>query len=99
MPSQSEQERRKQILKDLRQKEKEEFEISLPIRRDLFEALFDYLGHELENKGCDDTLKLTELFLTTKGISDFPQIKKWLGDHGGYCDCEVLANVQQQFEI
>ncbi|WP_374760238.1 DUF2695 domain-containing protein [Dyadobacter pollutisoli] len=23
---------------------------------------------------------------------------QWLSDKGGYCDCEILANVEEQFE-
>ena len=98
MPGQREQENRKQILKDLKQKAKEEFEKTLPLSRDLFEKLFNYLDDELQHEDCDDTFKLTERFLATENITDLSAITKWLGDHGACCDCEVLANIEEQFE-
>jgi hypothetical protein len=98
MQNQNEQERKKQILNELKKKEAQEFESGLPMSRDIFSELFDYLDQRLGKDGCDDTFKLTEQFLENKAIPDINTIKKWLGDHGGYCDCEVLANIEEQFE-
>jgi hypothetical protein len=95
MPSQDEKQRRKQILDDLAKKQKEAFENNLPMSRDQFQKLFDFLDEELED--CDDTLKLTEAFLTQTGIVDKKRVLEWLNQNGGYCDCEVLANVEEQF--
>lgn len=64
MPDKNEKERRKQITNDLRQKSIEEFEKSLPMTKDLFRKLFDYLDKELGDKGCDDSSALTQTFLT-----------------------------------
>ncbi len=95
MPSQDEKQRRKQILDELTKKQNEEFANSLPMSRDQFQNLFDFLDEQLSD--CDDTLKLTENFLLENGIADKERISKWLGEHGGYCDCEVLANVEEYF--
>jgi hypothetical protein len=73
------------------------FDDELPMSRELFEQLFDYLDEELEN-GCDNTLYLTESFLKSNNLKNIDDIKNWLGNNGGYCDCEVLANVEELFE-
>ncbi len=96
MPSQDEKQRRKKVLDELAKKQKEEFENSLPISRDQFQKLFNFLDEHLED--CDDTLKLTEIFLLEIEVPDREKVSKWLGQYGGYCDCEVLANVEEQFE-
>ena len=98
MPDKSEKERRKQIMNDLRQKADEEFEASLPISRDIFKQLFDHLDTELSKKGCDDTSSLTQDFLKQHEINNIDAVLTWLSEYGGYCDCEILANVEDHFE-
>ncbi|NNV53823.1 DUF2695 domain-containing protein [Limnovirga soli] len=97
MPNKSEKERRKQITNDLRKKAREEFEASLPISRELFQNLFDHLDKELIDNSCDHTLKLTSLFLESKRVENINNVKEWLRQNSGYCDCEVLANVEEKF--
>ena len=96
--SKEEKERRKQILEALRQKQKKEFELGLPTDRDTFEKLFDYLNDQLEEIDCDDTSKLTRKFLEKNNIENIEEVLKWLSENGGYCDCEILANVEEKFE-
>ena len=98
MPDKSEKERRKQIVDDLKNKADQEFESSLPISRDNFKKLFDHLDANLNDKGCDDTITLTKIFLLQFKIEKVDEVLEWLADHGGYCDCEILANVEEQFE-
>lgn len=80
-----------------KQQQKEAFENSLPISREIFEELFDYLDEALE-EGCDDTLRLTETFLHSQSVKNVDEILHWLNDNGGYCDCEVLGNVEEIFD-
>jgi Protein of unknown function (DUF2695) len=98
MPDQSEKERRKQIMGDLKKKADQEFESSLPMSRDNFKKLFDHLDICLEDKGCNDTNILTKTFLLQSNIENVDNVLEWLADHSGYCDCEILANVEGQFE-
>jgi hypothetical protein len=98
MPDKSEKERRKQIMDDLNKKADQEFESSLPMSRDNFKALFEYLDKELNAKGCDDTNVLTKAFLLKSKVDNLDKIIEWLADHSGYCDCEILANVEDDFE-
>lgn len=90
-------ERRKQLMSELRKKADMEFEASLPMSRESFSELFDYLDVELSHTGCDNSDTLTKAFLLKKDAS-VGEVIKWLNDRGGYCDCEILANVEEQFE-
>jgi hypothetical protein len=98
MPSKSEKEQRKQLLNNLGQKAKDNFESSLPMSRNSFIELFDYLDEELTNRKCDDTAKLTSVFLDKLDSKNAAIVLAWLADNGGYCDCEILANVEEKFE-
>jgi hypothetical protein len=96
MPNKNEKEQRKQLLHSVRQRAREEFELSLPMSRNSFVQLFDYLDEELASQACDDTTKLTKAFLDKLG-SNTTVVLAWLVDQGGHCDCEVLANVEEKF--
>ena len=98
MPDKNEKERRKQIMDDLQKKAEKEFENSLPMSRDSFKNLFDYLDKELNEKGCDDTNSLTKTFLLQLDAQNVEKVLEWLVNYGGYCDCEILANGEEQFE-
>lgn len=97
MPDKNEKANRKQLLNHLRKKAAEEFESSLPMSREQFLLLFEYLNTELGDKDCDDTNRLTRKFLSQTGISNSENVLAWLSEKGGYCDCEILANVEDQF--
>lgn len=46
---------------------------------------------------CDNSLRRTEAFLRSLGVwSD--EVREWLGEYGGFCDCEVLLNVGGRWE-
>lgn len=94
----NEKERRKQLRDELRKKQDEEFENSLPMDRNVFEKLFDDLDHQLGKMSCDDTNTLTAAFLKKNKIMNMEHVLSWLAENGGYCDCEILANVEEKFE-
>jgi hypothetical protein len=98
MPDKNEKERRKKIIDDLGQKSKEDFEMSLPMSRDDFQKLFDFLDEKLTDDDCDNTLKLTGEFLLINNILNSDSILAWLNENGGGCDCEVLMNIEELFE-
>jgi hypothetical protein len=56
-------------------------------------GLFDMLDRELPRKGCDHSRRLTSAYLAEHGLAS-EQFSQWLDKHGGFCDCEVLANVE-----
>ena len=97
MPSQEEKQRRKAIQNELRQKAKEEKLAALPMSKKKLAAYFGYLDQQLTEQGCDDTLRITQEFAASENLA-FESIKQWLGNYGGYCDCEALANVEAEYE-
>ena len=62
--------------------------------------LFQYLESQLSETPCDNTLHFTEQWLT----NNLPQEKiesviAELNEMGGYCDCEVLLNCYEKYDI
>lgn len=80
----------------LRGCEMQALEASMPLSKEHLRGLFDYLDTKLE-AGCDHTAKNTLSYLHSYSL-DSDRIIPWLQDLGGYCDCEVLANVEEKFE-
>ena len=95
MPSKAEKERRSALLKATLKRENAKAESRMPITKPLLAALFDYLDNALET-GCDHTLAHTRAFLKSHKIDETAVIP-WLAEFGGYCDCEVLANVEESW--
>ena len=90
--------KRKEILKAIKEKELAEFRQNLPMPEDKFIRLFELLDAELHAHGCDHDLKLTEQILSNLDVKDVLSVLAWLKEQGGYCDCEVMMNVEQKFE-
>ena len=97
MKSPEEKNKQKELLKDYKLKAKQSFVASLPFPKEYFTDLFDFLNEALENEGCDHTLKLTEEYLRTKGIYSESAVG-FFQENDGFCDCEVLSNVEEKFE-
>ncbi|MFS9187870.1 hypothetical protein [Streptococcus infantis] len=53
-----EKEKKKKLLAEYKQQQKKEFEASLPIPREIFLDLFDFLDQELESLTCYDAFLL-----------------------------------------
>lgn len=87
--------KKKELLKKFKNEEKKELRESLPFSIELFEELFDYIDEILETHGCNDTLKYTKEFLENNNLPLEKSIE-WLEENGGYCDCEVLANIEDK---
>ena len=94
----AEKKKRKEARKVLVQKELDDFRASLPMEEKHFVALFHFLEKALQEHPCNHTLGNTTLFLTEKKVPDPEKVITWLTSHGGYCDCEVLYNVEEQFD-
>ena len=63
----------------------------MPISKEDLKALLDYLDTP-NSPPCDHTLKKTLSFLKGRRL-DLAKIVPWLKNYGGYCDCEVIFNV------
>ncbi|MBL0736366.1 DUF2695 domain-containing protein [Flavobacterium sp. GN10] len=90
--------KRKEILDKLYKEKLIEFRQSLPFDENIFPKLFDYLDNELIIYGCNHTSLITETFLQKNGILNVIEVIEWLAKNGGYCDCEILANVEDLFD-
>lgn len=98
MPDKSEKQKRKDLQEEYTRKQQEEFNNSLPMGRMLFTDLFDFLDKELSEQECDNELTLTKAWIEVNNPDNADKIIRWLRDHGGYCDCEVLMNTEEYFE-
>jgi len=58
-------------------------------------GLFKHLGNCLERDVCDNTMRLSTDFLRESDeCDDCGEALEWLAERGGFCDCEVLLNVE-----
>lgn len=64
-----------------------------------FEQLFEFLGEGLAHRGCDGTHRLTLEFLRARRAPNETAVLDFCEQNGGYCDCEVLSNMQDCFEF
>jgi hypothetical protein len=78
----------------LRDEERAQSRAAFPIAPDALGALFDALDEALSDQSCDHTRRFTKAWLESRG-HPIELTFAWLDEHGGFCDCEVLANVEQ----
>lgn len=80
----------KAALKRWKHAERTDLLAAMPITPEKLHLLLDFLHVNL--KSCDHTTKLTAIFLHVENL-ERDKVLSWLAEHGGYCDCEVLANL------
>ena len=73
----------------------EQMEDSMPLSKRDLSDLFDFLKRK-GTPSCDHTLEATTQFLRRRKLPA-DKILSWLRQHGGYCDCEVIYNVEDKF--
>ncbi len=95
MPSKTEIKCSRLLQRELNDKTRAEAEAKMPISKVEMSTLFNHLDAALI-EGCDHSLRFAREFLLSKSLAD-TTIIAWLRDYGGYCDCEVLANVEEQW--
>lgn len=86
---------KKQLRTMYKEKEKSIFKNSLPLEKKEFLLLFNYLDEMLDIHQCDNTLKFTLEFLRENNLP-IEKSLDWLRENGGFCDCEVLANIEEK---
>jgi Protein of unknown function (DUF2695) len=97
MPERPEKQRRKELLKRWGAQQRDAARAKLPLPDEQMRALFDMLDSELPERGCDHTLRLVREWAERQGIP-FDALEAWCKANGGYCDCEVLANCEEQWQ-
>lgn len=70
---------------------------AFPLADSLLESLFAAVDANVEKDGCDHTLRFTTEWLAANE-QPVEKVLAWLYGHGGYCDCEVAANVVDHWE-
>lgn len=69
----------------------------LPADPETMAGLFDFLDDQLIEGQCEHNLGLTKRWCQSTGIDELAVVA-WTETHGGFCDCEVLANCEQVLE-
>ena len=88
--------RRKKIRDELKRMERMGAEAKLPLSKPELKQLFDWVNTKLGDEGCDDTLRHSVSFLEQLAMPR-DKVIAWLKEEGGYCDCEVIANVEDRY--
>lgn len=86
--------RKEELKKALKEQEHQKLVASIPISHQDVRDLFDHLDQG--GAECDHSLRETIAFLQQRGI-DVERVVAWLREYGGYCDCEVIYNVEEKF--
>jgi hypothetical protein len=91
--------RKAELKQQWKEQEREALIASIPIPHEDLRSLLDHLDahFDQDDEYCDHTLRITAAFLQQRGLAH-ETVLPWLREHGGYCDCEVLANVGGTFE-
>ncbi|WP_144395620.1 DUF2695 domain-containing protein [Pleionea sediminis] len=84
-------EQKKKLKTQFKKNEQDELLASLPMSIDDLKDLLSFLNRESAPE-CDHTLKEAIEFIKSRNL-DPEVIVPWLGEHGGFCDCEVIFNV------
>ncbi len=94
MANNEEKRNRKEALHRWKSEQRAAARAKLPLPDAHMRAMFDMLDRDFPRQGCDHTLRLTRAWLIQHELP-VETVVVWLNDHGGYCDCEALANAEQ----
>jgi hypothetical protein len=89
--------RQRDMLRQWKGQQRAAARAALPLPDEQLQALFDALDRELPARGYDRSRRLTRSFLERGGLP-VDEVFAWLDQHGGFCDCEVLANVEEHWQ-
>lgn len=98
MANNNEQARRKELQNEQKKKQQAIFERSLPITREQFNKLFNYLHQMTKGKENDNTMRFTKRFLIENVGENGDAVIKWLNSNGAYSDLEILFNIEELFD-
>ena len=91
----AEKDRRRAIRRDLKGRERAQFITSIPASKADIRDLLDYL--DSSDEPCDHSLSHTLGFIRERGLPE-QKVVAWLEEYGGYCDCEVIFNVEDAWD-
>ena len=64
----------------------------MPLDQAQLESLLDHVDTAVAAQGCDHSRKATDAWATQYGV-DLDRLYEGLEEYGGFCDCEVVMNV------
>jgi hypothetical protein len=96
MPSKEERERRKRLIKEMDEAVQSVQEMRVPISKSDLHDLFNWIDKQVEDNGCDHTLRHALEFVRARRLPE-EKVVTWLNEFGGYCDCEVILNVEEEW--
>jgi hypothetical protein len=88
-------ERRRELKRIYKAKEKAAARAAMLLDEVRLDELLEHLDEQLPEQGCNRTLRLTRAWAVEHRI-DANALETSLAHFGGYCDCEVLANVEPE---
>ena len=90
-------EEKKALLRAYKEKQKKKYLLK---KRDA-KSLFGYISKQLSKADCDHTLRHTEAWLAKKYEDESirRQALDEIREDGGYCDCEVILNCYERYEL
>jgi len=88
--------RKKALKKFYKYQEKEAFINNLPVSKKVLKKMFNYLNTVLELEGCSHDYTHVSKFIKERQLPK-AELVSWFQKNGGYCDCEILYNVEQAF--
>ncbi len=89
-------EEKKLLMREWKTSQKKEYLLS----KDEVEKLFIYLEAQLEKTPCQHTRMHTKQWLSNNQPQDrIEDILNEMEEMGGYCDCEVLLNCYEDYDI
>ena len=86
--------RQEELKRAFKHQERQRLIDSIPISHEDLRDLFDHLDRG--GIECDHTFRETTSFLEARGLS-VGRVTAWLREYGGFCDCEVIYNVDEKF--
>ncbi len=88
-------ERKRDLKRAYRAQEHAAARTAMTLDEGLLVRLLDHLDAGLTTGACDHTLRLTRAWAAENGV-DADALAGSVAQFGGYCDCEVLANVDPE---
>ena len=74
-----------------KEREREKARSAFPLSEVQLNSMFNTVEAQVEEGGCDHSHRFTKQWLS-ENQEPVDKVIDWLEEHGGYCDCEVLAN-------
>jgi hypothetical protein len=87
--------RRRQLRDDYKKAERAARLSLLKLDRGQLAALIDFIDPRVEAEGCDHTTRFGEQWARENGV-EWNDLAEGLQEFGGYCDCEIVMNCNDQ---